>query len=52
MSGLCKLKMVTITAVPEHWAQFAILARSQGLSTSAAIRQLIARELYKAARQK
>jgi post-segregation antitoxin (ccd killing protein) len=46
------LKMVTVMAVPEHWEQFTALARAQGLSISALLRQMVAREVRRAARQK
>ena len=48
MSSRLKLKMVSVMAVPEHWKHFEALAHRQGLSISAALRQLIVRELRKA----
>jgi hypothetical protein len=51
MSSQLKLKMISIMAVPEHWKQFTALAHDQGLSISALLRQVIAREVRRAAQE-
>ena len=45
------LKTATIKVSAEHWSQFAVLARSQALSASALLRQLVAKELHRAAKE-
>ncbi len=44
-------KLVAVQMVPESWEQFKKLARSQGLTSSSLLRQMVARELRRAARQ-
>ena len=51
MAQSLKLKTATIMVFEPHWAQFAVLARSQGISLSALLRQLVAREVRQAARE-
>jgi post-segregation antitoxin (ccd killing protein) len=44
------LTPVTVMAGVEHWKQFTALARSRELSISALLRQMVAKELRRAAR--
>ncbi len=44
-------KLVAVQMVPESWEQFKKLARSQGLTSSSLLRQMVARELRRAARK-
>jgi hypothetical protein len=44
-------KLVAVQMIPETWEQFKKLARSQGLSSSSLLRQMVARELRRAAKQ-
>jgi post-segregation antitoxin (ccd killing protein) len=43
--------MASIMVTSDHWAQFKTLAHSQGLNLSAALRQLIAKELRRVAKE-
>jgi post-segregation antitoxin (ccd killing protein) len=45
MAHSLNLRNANIMVTPAHWAQFKTLAHSQGLNLSAALRQLIAKEL-------
>jgi hypothetical protein len=45
------VKTATITVSPNHWAKFAVLAHSEGVSISAKLRQMVAKELRQAARE-
>lgn len=49
-SGFLGTKLVAVQMVPETWEQFKKLALSQGLSSSSLLRQMVARELRKAAK--
>jgi hypothetical protein len=51
MSSPLKLKMISVMAVPEHWQQFAAVARAQGLSKSSLFRQMVVREIHRAAKE-
>jgi len=45
-------KLVAVQMIPETWEEFKKLARSQGLSSSSLLRQMVARELRRAAKAK
>jgi hypothetical protein len=50
MSLLGNLQVTSFTMAPEPWAQFQKLAKSQSLSASALLRQLINKEIRRAKR--
>ncbi len=50
MSRALNLVPATFMAHREGWAKFAVFARSQGQTASSLLRQLIAKELRRAAR--
>jgi hypothetical protein len=50
MSRALNLVPATFMAHKEHWAEFATLARSQGQTASSLLRQLVAKELRRAAK--
>jgi hypothetical protein len=51
MSNPLCTKLVAVQMVPDSWEQFKKLARSQGLSSSSLLRQMVARELRRASKQ-
>ena len=51
MTTKLNLKMISVMAIVEDWNQFASLAQSEGLSTSGKFRQVIRRELQRAAKE-
>jgi hypothetical protein len=50
MNSPNRLKMTSMRIIPAHMNQLSEVARAQGLTASALVRQLVAREIRRAAK--
>jgi predicted transcriptional regulator len=52
MPLILQTKLTSFECVPEHMAQLSIIAKEQGLNRSALLRQIVAKYVRRAERQK